>query len=275
MADNLPEFRRLPAGALPSRGRRRLPRILLAAFLMLPLAACATKRDVRDMRETVVELHAQNQALLRELQREQRIQQDSVGALARGLQDSRGESARRLTNIEDNLLLVQELLGVSQQQLSALRDQMERDRAPAGPGFMGGGGVGPGMPPAGGSEAARQLYDGGVSAFNRGLYSTARLAFQDVVELHGGDPLVPQARFYLAEILVEENQREEAIAAFLRIPEFHPGSDNVPNALYRAGMLHLELGNRGDAEEFLERVVNTWPDSMPAELARETLRTIR
>jgi TolA-binding protein len=271
MANSSPAFQYLFAGQPAARGSRGYLRVLLAALLILPLAACATKRDVRDMRETVVELHAQNQALLRELQREQRVQQDSIGALARGMLDSRGESARRLTNIEDNLLLVQELLGVSQQQLSALRDQVERDRAQ--PAF--GGGVGPGMAPAGGSGAARQLYDGGVSAFNRGLFSTARLAFMDIVELHGNDPLVPQARFYLAEILVEEGQPEEAIEAFLRIPEFHPGADNVPNALYRAGMLHLELGNRSVAEEYLDRVVNTWPDSMPAELARETLRTIR
>ena len=50
--------------------------------------------------------------------------------------------------------------------------------------------------------------------------------------------------------------------------------DRVPDALYRIGLIHLELGNPDDAEQFFERVVNTWPDSDAAELARSELRDL-
>ena len=71
----------------------------------------------------------------------------------------------------------------------------------------------------------------------------------------------PEARYYLADILYREGDTESAIDAFLELPEFHPTAPRVPDALYRVGTLHLELGSPDDAEEYFERVVNTWPDS--------------
>jgi TolA-binding protein len=39
-------------------------------------------------------------------------------------------------------------------------------------------------------------------------------------------------------------------------------------------VLHRELGDEREARRVLERVVNTWPDSGAAELARQVLREI-
>lgn len=257
------------SGALSGRFLRAAAALAVAATL----PACATKRDVRDLQDAIREMQAQNQALFRELQESQRDQADSLSALARGVQDGRGETTRRLMNIEDQLLTIQELTGLSQQQLAGLRDQYERDRqqafAPAGgAGGVGGAGVDVG---AGG---AQELYNAGVDAFNRNTLSTARFAFQQIVDEFSADPLAPSARYYLAEILNNEGDIEGAIEAFLEIPEFYPTSDEVPNAYYRAGQLEQELGDDDQAREYFERVVNTWPDSDVADLARSALRDL-
>jgi TolA-binding protein len=94
------------------------------------------------------------------------------------------------------------------------------------------------------------------------------------VDQYGSHELAPEARYYLAEILQREGSLEEAIEAFDEIAQFHPTAPRVPDALYRVGLLHLELGNREEAEQSLERVVNTWPDSMAADLARDELRDL-
>lgn len=250
-----------------SGGSLRLAGVL-AVVAVLP--ACATKRDVRDLRDEIREMQTQTQALLRELQESQRDQADSLTVVARGLQDARGDTSRRLMNIEDQLLTIQELTGLSQQQLAGLRDQMERERqqtlAPSG--AFGDAGVG-----VGGGDA-QELFQAGVEAFNRGTYSAARLAFQQIVDDFGSDPLAPRARLYLAEILNAEGDLEGAVEAFLQVPEFHPTADEVPEAYLRAGQLEAQLGHDDQAREYLERVVNTWPDSDSASLARADLRDL-
>lgn len=243
---------------------------MLIAVGILP--ACATKRDVRELQETIRELHAQNQAMLREIQDEQQDQEDTLSTLAQSLQESRAEASRRMMNIEDQLLTVQELTGLSQQQLASLRDQYERDRQRSfGPPTTFGA---PGAAGPGGSGTAGDLFNTALTAFQRQTYSAARSGFQQIVDQFGSDPLAPEARYYLAEIRYNEGDTEGAVEAFLEIPEFHPTADRVPQALYRAGMLSLELGDADEARELFQRVVNTWPDSDAAALARVELRDL-
>ena len=102
--------------------------LTLAFVLVGSVAGCATKADVRDLQDEIRELYSQQQVLLQELQESQRAHQDSISVVGLSLQDGRAETARRMTSIEDQLLTIQELTGLSQQQVASLRDQMERDR---------------------------------------------------------------------------------------------------------------------------------------------------
>ena len=260
-----------PHGAIPRVLTFRGPstRLLIALVALFPLAGCATKADVRDLQDSILELHAQQNALLRELQRDQDAMADSLQLVTRGMLDFRGETLRRVTNMEDHLLRIQELTGLSQQQLSTLRDELDRDRALSTLGTGGGpGGFQFQDAPAG---VAEDVYFAALAQFQRGGLTTARMGFEDVVENYPNDPLAPEARYLLADILVQEGQVAPAIAAFLAIPEFHPAAPRVPDALYRAAMLHVQEGDRAAARPLLERVVNTWPDSGAADLAREAI----
>ena len=240
-----------------------------ALLVSVAVSGCATKADVRNLQDEIRELSSQQQALLRELQQAQRDQEDSMSEIARTLQDARADNFSRMSIIEDQLLTIQELAGLSQQQVASLRDQMERDRAQRNfgpPAF--------GSAAAGGENQARELYDAALSQYQRGTLGAARLGFQQIVDQYGSDELAPEARYYLAEILQRDGDIEPAIDAFNEIARFHPTSPRVPDALYRIGLLHLELGNEAEAEEYLDRVVNTWPDSMAADLARDELRDL-
>lgn len=261
-----------PARACLSRspGIRRALLPLVAACVLA--AGCATRADVRGLQEEIRELYSQQQLLLEALRAAQTDQEGRIDELAANLRDERGDIARQLAGIQDQLLTVQELSGLSQQQLAGLRDQLERDRAQARFAVPSGG-ILPGALPAGGDQAD-ELYTAALTQLQRGSLGAARLGFQQVVDQFGSHELAPDARYYLAEILEREGNVEEAIGAFLEIQEFHPTADRVPDALYRIGLIQLELGNPDDAEQFFERVVNTWPDSDAAELARSELRDL-
>ncbi len=235
------------------------------------MVGCATKGDIRNLQTEIRELTSRQQALLQELRQAQRDQDESISQVADDIRDFRAETSRRVASIEDQLLTVQELAGLSQQQVASLRDQLERDRTQRsfGPPSTFGG------PPGGGGDQAQEVYNAALTQYQRGTLSAARMGFRTIVDQYGAHQLAPEARYYLAEILAREGSLEEAIAAFEDIREFHPTADRVPDALYRAGLLYLELGDDDAAEEHFERVVNTWPDSVAADLARDALRNQR
>lgn len=257
---------------VPSRAvRNRFVRFFLLLLAPTLVAGCSTKADIRGLQESMVELTAQQNTLLREIQAEQDAQADSLRAVTRALLDLRAESLRRMMSMEDQLLRVQELAGLSQQELARVRDELERDRAMASVGVLDG--LGPEA--AGVSSSAQETYIAARGQLERGQLTAARMGFEDVVATYANDPLVPEARFHLADILEQQGAVEEAITAFLEVQEYHPTAPRVPEALYRAALLHVQQGNEAEAERLLDRVVNTWPESLAADLARDALRDLR
>ena len=122
---------------------------------------------------------------------------------------------------------------------------------------------------------ADALYNAAIGQFNRGSITTARRAFEQFLQAYPNHQLAPEARFHLADIMVQENRLEEALAAFQDIPARFPTADTVPRALYRSALIQIELDRIDEAVATLERVVNTYPESGTAILAREKLEEIR
>ncbi len=264
-------------GRVPGASRGLGIRLLLVFAFLLPLAACATKGDVRDLRDEMRALADRQEDLLAELERLQWVTQDSIRQQSRMLTSLRGELGQRILDVHDQVLELQALTGQSQQVLAGLRDQLEAQRRqiaqPLDPSPWDFEAGDPDGPPEGGG-AAREIYNTAVTQFNRGNLGTARRAFEDFLERFPNHQLAPDARYFLADIMVQEGDEDQAIEAFLRIQELHPTAPRVASALYRVGVLHLEREEYDLAEEYLERVVNTYPDTEAAELAEERLQDI-
>jgi tol-pal system protein YbgF len=269
-----------PGPASGPRGRRSHFGILL--LLGLTLSGCATKRDVRDLQSTIAALAAQQAAALAELQGLNTAVQDTLRGQSDALFESRGEILRRLREIEQQLITLHELTGQNQRALATLRDLLEGQRPAAlspmrtdrEPGQVINPDFAPTGPPTTNSEAALETFNAGVGAFNRGSITTARRAFQQFLQDYPTDPLVPEAYFYLADLLYQENRLEEAIQAFLRVQELFPTARRVPDALYRVGVIYIDLGRLEDARQYLQRVISSYPDTDAAVLAGERLKEI-
>jgi tol-pal system protein YbgF len=261
-------------------GRGREVGILV--LLGLTLSGCATKRDVRDLQSTVSALAAQQEATLAELQGLNVAVQDTLRGQSDALFESRGEILRRLRELEQQLITLHELTGQNQRALATIRDLLEGQRSSAlapmrtdtEPGQVVNPTFAPTGPPTTDSEAALQTFNAGVAAFNRGSITTARRAFQQFIQDYPTDPLAPEAYFYLADLLYQENRLEEAIQAFLRVRELFPAARRVPDALYRVGVIYIDLEQLDNAREYLQRVITSYPDSDAAVLAQERLDEI-
>ncbi len=261
----------------PGRGVRWLLLVLLGVTVV----GCATKRDLRDLQGTISALAAQQEAALGELEGLNLAVQDTLRGQSDALFESRGEILRRLREIEQQLITLQELTGQNQRALATLRDLLESRRTSTLPPLQTD--TEPGQvldpdfaqsPRVASSEAAQETFNAGVRAFNRGSVTTARRAFQQFLRDYPSDPYAPEAHYYLADLLYQEDRLEEAVQAFLRIPELYPTAEKVPDALYRVGVVYIELDQLDDARQYLQRVVNTYPGTTAAESAQDRLDEI-
>jgi TolA-binding protein len=86
--------------------------------------------------------------------------------------------------------------------------------------------------------------------------------------------LAPEAQYYLSDLLYQENRLEEAIQSFLVVRELYPTAQKVPDSLYRVGVIYIELDELGDAREYLQLVVNSYPNTDAANEAQARLDEI-
>ena len=276
----------LPTGFFPafSRGlRSRWGGFFFGLIIPLVASGCATKGDVRDLQEAITERGEQQDArlarLVEGLVAEIEALQDTLEIQSGMVVDTRGGMARELRDVQDQLSQLTALTGQIQRMVALLSQRLEADRQRVarnepvqGADSLQGVGAtaGPGDP-----AAAEETYQAAMTQFNRGSLNTARRAFESLLVDYPDHRLAPSSQFFLADILEQENRLDEAIEAFLRLPELFPTADRVPQALYRVGSIYELQGNLDQAVIYLERVVNTYPDSGAAELARELLREIR
>ncbi len=265
-----------------TRVHRLVRRALLpAAALVLTagLTGCATKADIRDVRDDVQRMEARQDSIYRLLQMQNRQILDSLVVTTERLLNVRGELANQLTQLQDQLVQVGNLTGQVQVRLNQLDQELAgalREVRANG----GGGGQG-GDPNAGGASGedntfsmAQELYDAGLEQVGRNNPATARRAFQMVVDSFPAHAMAPEAQRQIGETYAMENQPDQALRAFERVVERYQDSDVAPRALYRAGVIAQERGQTERAREYFRRVVSGYPNSDARRMAEDALRRL-
>lgn len=230
-------------------------------------SGCATKRDIRDLRAEMRAHSARQDSIFQRLF-------ESVDAIGDTLENEayanfefRGQMAREVLDLKDQLIQLQELSGQNQRTLTQLRDQVEAGRARLDQGET--------RPaPGTGDGEADAAFDAAYSAYQRRSSTAARLGFEQFLQQFPTHERVPEARYYLADQLAQDGNVDEAIAGFLRIPELYPADPLAADALYRIGVLELDRGDPDAARRYFQRVVTGYPDSDAARVARERLSEI-
>jgi len=256
--------------------RSTAARVFLTAAAAFMLSGCATKGDIRNMQNELRSLALRQDSLLAQLRMEALSTQDTLRTQSDQLFDFRGQVFQQLRSISQSLSTLEAMVGENQRGITGVRDQMANlRRTPVAPrpvfgGEEGGEAIGGQV-----GGTADDLYANAMAQFGRGSTSTARMAFQQFLEAYPAHERAPDVHFYLADILQQEGQLEEAMAAFGEVQELFPTAGRVPHALYRIALIQILLGDEDDAEQTLERILNTYPASIAAELAQDKLDEIR
>lgn len=260
-----------------------------AVALIVLLGGCAAKGDVRRVEDAVMLLRAETvrQDSVRAAQLSQviRIQQgilDSISAARAALNDFKGDMAGDLYNINQQLVQVQQLTGQSQQRLTELRTQLEargaeiQASAPSIPGAPAPGtdstsaAATPGGPPA---ATADQMYDASLQQLRIGSVRTARMGFGEMLRRFPQSARAGDATYFIGESWAAESPDSAARYYNLVVQNF-PTSQRAPTALYKLGLLAENRKDVGSARTFYQRVIQAYPGSDEAALARDRVKTL-
>lgn len=275
---------------------------------LLPLVALgvtggcfATRGDVRIVQGDIVSLRAEmlkNQQEHKEglvqTQRLIQVASDSLAKVSARTVSIQGDVRGDMRVIREQLLQIQTLLGQSQATIARLRAEMEvrnnmtpppvapaADAVPPGRSGSTRPGAAPTTPPAAAADTTsvlagpNQLYTTGRDQLLRGATATARMTFQELITNYPQSDYASDAQFWIAESLAKENNVPAADAAYAAVVSAYPSSAKAPTALYKRAQLVLKQGNTAQARQLFEQVVARYPRSDEAELAAETLKTLR
>jgi tol-pal system protein YbgF len=249
-------------------------------------AACATKGQVQLLQTEVQTLRVESArrdsaraaALAAVIGLQNRIL-DSIASGREALHQLDARMKTELTDVQRQLLQVQELTGQSQTRLSELKAQLDtRAEQQEAAGLA--------RPLAGPDTTARapaqtlpaatadQMYLGALQQFRRGSLTTARRGFQEFLKAYPTSEQVPDALNFVAESFANEAP-DSAVVYYTQVVQRFPKSPRASTALYRIGRIEEARRNVAAARTYYERILKEYPQSNEADLARDRLKTLR
>lgn len=250
--------------------------MLVAGFA---LSACARQSDVRRvelqirrMREETARADSARAVLLDQIIALERRILDSLALQENRLVAFRGDIRSDLTEVQRQLVQVQELTGQSQQRLSELRGQIE-SRTQALVAAAAARTDSTGAPSAAAGPGADQLFELGLQQLRRNSPATARVAFQKLLQEYPAHERAGDAQFFIGESWDKTNPDSAGVAYELVVKDYSTSS-RVSSALYRLGLAAEQRKDRAAARQYYNRLVATYPRSDEAPLAREKLQAL-
>lgn len=121
----------------------------------------------------------------------------------------------------------------------------------------------------------QRAYQAAFDLLKAGRYDQATESFRDFLQKFPNGEYSDNAQYWLAEAYYVERKFEPALEQFKTLAATHPESQKLPVALLKIGYCNDELGRRAEAESVLNDLINRFPQSTAAGLARKRLQRIR
>ncbi|MEO8362736.1 MAG: tol-pal system protein YbgF [Vicinamibacteria bacterium] len=252
---------------------------VVTAVLLFPSPARADKKEFMALTQQIATLQGQvaeaEQARVeaqKDVKRVMDMLVEQSAMLKRLQQDMKIQDERSMVAIKDQQ---DRLAGISDMLRTSGQSQSSVSVGAAAPGGLpAAGGSLPGQmangtqPPAIGS---RDLYQQAYSDFARKNYELSIQGFQEYLRLYRDTELADNAQYWIGECLQAQAKYEDAVNAFNALLRDFVSSDKIPDARYKKGVALEALGRRSQAVLEYRFVVDRFPGSPAARLAREKL----
>jgi tol-pal system protein YbgF len=119
------------------------------------------------------------------------------------------------------------------------------------------------------------LYKDAYETFQKGNVEGARRKFEAFLKQYPNTELSDNAQFWIGETYFLKKDFEKAILEYEKAIVKYPEGDKIPAALFKQALAFLELGDKTNARNLLKRVIERYPHSEQAEMAKKRLEGIK
>jgi len=255
---------------------------LLLAVVLLPLTSLAQSKE---QREKIDRMATQVEDLKTELVLLQRTTQtmqdtfnktmgelntlivqmsDNISAIRRAqssVSSSSGDVATQVTSIGERLTATNERMERLSEQFAKVMKLIEDYQK--GPVM---GAITPGNPD--------QLFAAAYADYSRGNYPLALSEFIQYVETYPSSEMADNAQYWIGEILYAQKKLPEASAAFEKVKLINPNGDKTASALYKRGLILLEMGRKDEGVVQFLAVYKDYSKTKEGELAYQKLMDV-
>jgi tol-pal system protein YbgF len=291
---------------LNAKGSPRLP-FVAWALLAVTAAAATGCADVsgQALQQDVAQIRQDLNALTLSVHRSRGDTETVVGQLDRRTREQASESTKQTAALNTRL----ETLSADVARLTARMGELSQRVDSLGrsaPSSSSGGGAGAAVPPpartgppsaqpgpaaaaprpsTGGS--AEETYQAAYLDFSKGLYPLAVSEFRDFLRRFPDSPLSDSAQYWIGEAYFSmaratasqpdkaRENLEQAVQEFRKVMVAYPRGSKVPTALYKEALALVELKQTALAQARLQYLVEHFPQSEEAPLAKERLATLK
>jgi len=120
-------------------------------------------------------------------------------------------------------------------------------------------------------DTSRRLYDRVMEEFKHRDYEAALAGFRLFIELHNQSSLAANAQYWMGECQFRMRRYKDALDSFYNVLMYYPLSPKMAASTLKLGQTYTKLGDQEKARMMFDRVVDQYPDSSEAELARKAI----
>jgi tol-pal system protein YbgF len=125
------------------------------------------------------------------------------------------------------------------------------------------------------SAGMGDLYKDAYDTFQKGNLEEARRKFEAFLKQYPNTELSDNAQFWIGETYYLKKQFDKAILEYEKAIVKYPEGDKIPAATLKQALSFWELGDKTNARNLLKRVIERYPRSDQADLAKKKLETLK
>ena len=123
--------------------------------------------------------------------------------------------------------------------------------------------------------SGQELYDYALGLYKKEEPGQARILFKRFLDSNKGDPLCANAQYWIGETYYDQDEFPQAILAFREVSAKYPDHSKAPAALLKTAMSYEKLSDANNARFYLQALVDRYPNSDPAKIARQKLDSMQ
>ena len=114
-----------------------------------------------------------------------------------------------------------------------------------------------------------------LELFEAAMYAEALDKFRKIIISSPDGEYTPDAYFWSGELFLAQKMLEDARESYLIIIDKYSDHKRAPDSLYKLGEIAVSLGDDLAAVDYFKSVIDTYPDSAVAQLAKKSLENIQ